>query len=157
MKLNQQVRLKHPELFSPQEIEEIKKAKARQELRVVRLPDEKDIEMSTSKVNVRIRDMFSNIIMSGDYIAYPGRQGSDTYMRTAKVLSVNEEVDAYGDKDGYSLSVAVAMAPRWEERKTNPYAKTRIVKTKITEFHRATVLPKSYIQNDKRYRCLLEV
>ena len=157
MKLNQKLRLKHPELFSEQEIEEIKKAKARQEIRIVRLPEEKEIEMTTSKVNKRVRDMFSNIITPGDYITYPGRKGSSTYMRTAKVLKINQKNNPHKDTIDYSLSVAVAMAPRWHERKGNPEAKTEVVNTTITEFHRATIVPKSYIQNDKRYNCLLEV
>jgi len=131
--------------------------KVRQEQQIVRLPEEsvKEMTVEQSKINLKVRDMFSNIITEGDYISYPGRKGSDTYMRTAKVLNVTERTTVF-DKKEYVLKVAVAMAPRWAERKKNPNAKTKIVKVTISNFQRSTVIPKSYIQNDSRYKCLLE-
>ena len=109
-----------------------------------------------SKLNKRVRDMFGNFIVPGSYIAYPGRQGSDTYMRTAKVLEVTER-NLDGDRPETVLKIAVAMAPRYHERKNDPNWQTKIVKTTMSQYYRSAVVPQSYIQHDDRYKCLLEV
>lgn len=100
-------------------------------------------------------DMYRNRIQAGDYIAYPVRQGSDTYMRTAKVLAVRQR-ELPGEKPEVVLSVAMAKAPRDWERKAGNWD-TKVVKTTVSTPHRATILPKSYIQNDRRYACLLDI
>jgi len=127
------------------------------------MDDNMDISMSldddepeaTPNVNKRVRDMFGNFIIKGNYISYPGRKGSDTYMRTAKVLEVTER-NLDGDNTESVLKLAVAMAPRWSERKNNPNWETKIVKVTMCQFYRSVVIPQSYIQNDDRYDCLLE-
>ncbi len=102
-----------------------------------------------------VYDMYRNRIQAGDYIAYPCRQGSNTYMRTAKVLAVKERSLA-GEKPETVLSVAMAKAPRDWERKAGNWD-TKIVKTTVSVPYRTTVIPKAYVQNDKRYACLLDV
>jgi hypothetical protein len=104
----------------------------------------------------RVYDMFRNIIQPGDYIAYPQRKKSDTYSRTAKVLDVVER-QLEGEKPQMILKVAMAKAPRAHERKGNEWPKTQIKNTVVSVTHRTIVVPKSYIQNDKRYACLLDV
>lgn len=100
--------------------------------------------------------MFRNIIQPGDYITYPIRKGSDTYSRTAKVLEVVDR-QLEGERPETVLKVAMARAPRASERKGNDWPATKIVKTTVSAIHRTTVVPKSYIQNDRRYACLLDV
>jgi hypothetical protein len=101
-------------------------------------------------------DMFRNIIQPGDYITYPLRKKSDIYCRTAKVLDVVER-RLEGEKSETVLKVAMAKAPRAHERRVLPWPHTKIVKTTVSAVHRTTVVPKSYIQNDNRYACLLHV
>lgn len=100
-------------------------------------------------------DMFRNRIQTGDYINYPVRKGSDTYMRTGKVLEVRERTNP-GEKPEIVLSVAMAKAPRHFERKAGNW-NTKVVKTVVSVPFRTTIVPKSYIQNDKRYACLLDI
>jgi len=102
-----------------------------------------------------VYDMYRNIIQRGDIINYPIRKRNDTYMRTAKVLEVTER-KLEGEKKQSVLKVAMAKAPRDYERKIGIWD-TKIVKTTISVPHRTTVIPKSYVQNDKRYACLLDV
>ncbi len=104
----------------------------------------------------KVYDMYRNIIQAGDYINYPLRKKSDTYSRTAKVLDVVER-NLDGEKPQMVLKVAMAKAPRAHERRGGEWPKTKVVKTVVSVTHRVTVLPKSYIQNDKRYACLLDV
>jgi hypothetical protein len=92
-------------------------------------------------------DMFANVIQAGDYINYPGRRGSDTYVRTAKVLNV---VERRLEGESPEMVLKVAMA-KYDGKIT------KIVKTTVSSPYRATVVPKSYIQNDYRYNCLLYV
>lgn len=111
--------------------------------------------MNTQKKTINAYDMYRNLIQAGDYIAYPVRTGSDTYMRTAKVLAVKERT-LEGEKPEVVLSVAMAKAPRDWERKAGLW-ETKVVKTTVSVPYRATVIPKSYVQNDRRYSCLLGV
>ena len=100
-------------------------------------------------------DMFGNIIQQGDYINYPVRKKSDTYMRTAKVLDViNRQLE--GEKPEVVLKVAMAKAPRHYERALGNWD-TKVLKTTVSVPHRTTILPKAYIQNDRRYACLLDI
>jgi hypothetical protein len=99
--------------------------------------------------------MYRTEVQPGDYISYPQRKKSDTYMRTAKVLSVVER-KLKEEKTQIVLKVAMAKAPRDYERKQGNWD-TKIVKTTVSVTHLVTVLPKSYIQNDRRYKCLLDV
>jgi len=102
-----------------------------------------------------VYDAYRNRIQAGDFIVYPVRKTSDTYVRTAKVLAVVER-QLEGEKPEMVLKVAMAKAPRaWERRAGN--WDTKIVKTTVSVPHRATVLPKSYVQNDRRYACLLDL
>jgi hypothetical protein len=103
----------------------------------------------------KVYDMYRNQIQPGDYINYPQRKGSATYSRTAKVLDVVER-QLEGEKPSMVLKVAMAKAPRDFERREGNWD-TKIVKTTISVTHRTTILPKSYIQNDRRYKCLLDV
>ena len=100
-------------------------------------------------------DMYRNIIQPGDIVTYPLRKGSDTYMRTAKVLEVKQR-QLEGEKEETVLRVAMAKAPRNWERKAGNWD-TKIVKTTISAIHRTTIIPKSYVQHDRRYKCLLDV
>jgi len=100
-------------------------------------------------------DMYRNRIQPGDYISYPGRKGSDTYMRTAKVLGLRRR-HFVGEEPEVVLSVAMAKAPRHFERAAGNW-NTKIIKTTVSIPYRTTVLPKSYVQNDRRYACLLDV
>lgn len=104
----------------------------------------------------KVYDMFRNIIQPGDYITYPQRKRSDTYCRTAKVLEVVER-QLEGESPEMVLKVAVALAPRANERIGKEWPPTKIKKVTVTATHRTTVVPKSYIQNDRRYTCLLDV
>jgi hypothetical protein len=101
------------------------------------------------------RDLYGNEIQAGDYINYPVRRGSATYMRTAKVLEVRHSKN-HLDKDICVLSVAVALAPRWSEWRGQGTPDTRIKKTTVTCHSRATIIPKPYIQNDPRYATLAD-
>ena len=100
-------------------------------------------------------DMYRNIIQPGDIINYPIRKKSDLYMRTAKVLEVTER-KLEGESKQTVLKVAMAKAPRDDERKAGNWD-TEIKKQTISVPHRTTILPKSYIQHDRRYKCLLDV
>jgi hypothetical protein len=112
----------------------------------------KQQEEETKKM-AQARDMYGNEIQAGDYINYPVRRGSATYMRTAKVLEVRTRKN-HLDKDECVLSVAVALAPRWSEWKGHGTPDTRIKKTTVSCPFRATIVPKPYIQNDPRYATL---
>jgi hypothetical protein len=103
----------------------------------------------------KVRDMFGNYIAKGNYISYPCRKGSSTYMRTAKVINIRER-NLDGDNPETVLDVAVAIAPRDHERKANPNWKTRIRRTCVSRHYRSSIVPQSYIQHDRRYSCLLD-
>jgi hypothetical protein len=98
-------------------------------------------------------DMYGNEIQSGDYINYPVRKGASTYMRTAKVLSVDSRKDPMGRVENI-LHVAVAIAPRWEDWKGKGTPNTRVVKAVVSRPYRATIIPKPYVQRDPRYTVL---
>ena len=105
----------------------------------------------------KVYDMYRNRIQPGDIINYPIRKKSDTYMRTAKVLEVTER-ELEGEGKQPVLKVAMAKAPRASERRRGQeWPPTKIVKTVISVPHRTTIIPKSYVQNDKRYACLIDV
>ena len=102
-------------------------------------------------------DMYGNTINEGHYINYPCRKGSDTYMRTAKVLRVRERQN-HLDNPMMVLDVAVAIAPRaWERKTKNWEDKVVIRKVTVSCPYRSTIVPVSYIKSDKRYRKLLTV
>ena len=103
---------------------------------------EKTLKNPTEQKRSYPVDMFGNYILPGNYITYPGRKGSSIYMRTAKVLEI-EEKDGYYDNKEIIIKIAVAIEP------------DRIIKTNISQFQRVVSIPQSYIQNDKRYRNLL--
>lgn len=105
---------------------------------------------------VKARDLYGNEIQAGDYINYPVRRGSDTYMRTAKVLGVSTRKN-HLDKDEVVLNVAVAIAPRWSDWQGKGTPNTRIKKTTVSCAYRATIVPKPYIQRDPRYAALANV
>ena len=104
---------------------------------------------------ILVRDMFYNRIQVGDYISYPARKQNDMFMRTAKVLKIKERT-LNGEKPEIVLSVAMAKAARHYERAVGIW-KTKIVKTTVSVPFRTTVLPKAYIENDRRYACLLDI
>jgi hypothetical protein len=114
-------------------------------------------EKEMTQVNKKVRDMFGNIITPGDYIVYPCRQGSDTYMRTAKVQDVTTR-DLEEEGSETVLKATTCIPPRYIERKANPNWRKEVLlrKTTISQFCRATIVPKAYIQNDSRYKQLLE-
>ena len=101
-------------------------------------------------------DMYGNIIEPGDFISYPVRTGSATYVRTAKVRGIRQKKNRE-DKVRSVLDVTVAIVPRWWERVGNWQEKIVLKKTTVFLPHRATVLPKSYVQKDPRYNKLMEV
>ncbi len=116
-----------------------------------------------SEINKRVRDMFGNFIQPGDIITYPCRKGSDTYMRTAKVMEIAErevkEPELGQPEVQTVLKVTTCIAPRYSERKGNPGWRGDIAlkATTVSEFYRSVVIPKSDSQNDERYKPLLEV
>lgn len=77
-------------------------------------------------------------------------------MRTAKVLDVRSRISVVDKKSEVVLSVAMAKAPRANERRNGNWD-TKVVKTTMSTPYRATIIPKAYVQNDRRYSCLLEV
>jgi len=101
-------------------------------------------------------DMYRNVIQAGDYINYPVRKKSDTYMRTAKVLKLRKRQLNNESQPTVVLDVAMAKSPRHFERRAGNWG-TKIIRTTVSLPHRATIVPKSYIQNDRRYNCLLNV
>ena len=115
---------------------------------VRRLPEEEK--------QMRTVDMYGNEIQPGDYINYPVRKGSDTYMRTAKVISVDTRKNHLG-RDENILRVAVAIAPRWADWKGKGTPDTRIARAVVSRPHRATIIPKPYVQRDPRYTVLASV
>ena len=115
----------------------------------------KDKTKTVKIIPIIAYDMFHNRIQAGDYINYPGRKGNDTYMRTAKVLSVKKR-QLVAEKPEVILSVAMAKAPRHWERAAGNW-NTKIVKTTVSVPFRTTVIPKAYVENDKRYACLLDI
>jgi len=122
--------------------------------KIVKTTENKDTNTVTAN-KPKAYDMFRNRIQAGDYINYPCRSKSDLYMRTAKVIEINTR-QFPGEKAETILKVALAKAPRYFERADGNWD-TKIVKTTISVPHRTTIVPKSYIQNDKRYSCLLDL
>ena len=96
------------------------------------------------KLNEEVKDMFGNLIQEGDYIAYPGRQGSDLFVRIGKVHKLASRTLYGGLQKQHVLKV------------TTCYPNGELKPTTISEFHRATILPKSYVQNSK-YHLLLDI
>ena len=113
------------------------------------MPKTKKTKITTKAPVVQTYDMFGNRIQTGDYINYPGRSGSSLYMRTAKVLNVKTRLLAGGVPE-IILSVAMALHDVGGK-------KTQVTKTTLSVPVKTTVLPKAYVENDKRYACLLDV
>lgn len=154
--------LQHPNLFTRDEIKDMLVAKRRQASKIVALlgnpAQSKGKKMA--KVNKKVRDMYGNYIQPGDYISYPARQGKDMYVRTGRVLEIDRrQLNEKPAED--TLHLAVAYPPRWDIRKYLPADQWDVKIRKITigrnSINRSTILPKSYIQNDSRYDCLLEI
>ena len=142
--------LPYPNVMCKQELKELEEAKQRQTDRI------KTMKKKGKKKMRNPIDMYGYRHQEGNYINYPVRQGSDTYMRTAKVLRVRER-NNHLDNPEMVLDVAVAIAPRAWERKGDWQKNIRIVKTTVSCPYRATILPEKYIKSDKRYSILLTV
>ncbi len=96
------------------------------------------------------KDMYGNFITAGDFINYPGRNGSHLYMRTAKVLEVTTRKNLAGNDD-YSLKVATAI-PIWGQNITT----SRIRRTNIARPERTTIIPKAYVQHTTHFSKLMD-
>ena len=152
--------------MSAHEIENLELAKERQAIRLQSVRRVEDMPSKTVEEPViekeRVMrnpiDMYGNMIHNGDYINYPVRHGADMYMRTAKVVGIRERAD-HVDNYKTVLDIQVAIAPRDYERADDPNweSKVRIKKTTLYNPHRATIIPKTYIHSDKRYRILVSL
>ena len=100
-------------------------------------------ELTEQKVSYPV-DMYGQEIWTNEYINYPVRQGSDIYMRTAKVIRIRDRNDYLGVPK-VVLDVAVAITPN------------RIRRVTVSCPHRATILPKEYIESDKHYSILIDL
>lgn len=98
--------------------------------------------------------MFGTFITAGDYIVYPCRKKSDTYMRTAKVITVRERENHLEEKE-IVLDVVMAKKPRHFQRAAGIH-ETTLHKTTVSRPFRCVVVPKHQIQNDRYYKHLLE-
>ena len=111
--------------------------------------------MATKKAKtIKTRDMFGTFIGAGDFIVYPCRKKSDTYMRTAKVLNVRERTNHLEEKE-VVLDVVMAKKPRHFERAAGHH-ETTLHKVTVSCPFRSVVVPKHNIQNDRYYKHLLE-
>ena len=108
----------------------------------------------TQTKTLKTRDMFGTFIGEKDYIVYPCRKKSDTYMRTAKVIAVRERTNHLEEKE-IVLDVIMAKKPRHFERAAGQH-ETTLHKTTVSCPHRCVVVPKHSIQNDRYYKHLLE-
>ena len=145
--------LPYQNVMTKQEEKELNEAKERQQERLKTMRKVEDKE-ENKEMRYPI-DMYGKTIFEGCYINYPVRRGSDTYMRTARVLKVRER-NNHLDNPEVVLDVAVAIAPRAWERKNNPNWEDdiKIRKVTVSRPYRATVLPPVYVEKDKRYRIL---
>jgi len=109
-------------------------------------------------VNTRVKDMFGNIIQAGDYISYPGRQGSSIWNRVAKVKKIRYRKSYLNYQDTLELggtnTPVIDVVTALETYSDKP---AELKNVTVSEFHRAIVLPKAYVQNDPRFTQLLEV
>ncbi len=94
--------------------------------------------------NMGPKDYYGNILQEGDYISYPARQGSNLFVRTAKILKIGEKEDLVTKKNKAVLSVLTVTKPNHS------------IKTTITCPWRAILLPKPYVQNSQEHYHLLE-
>lgn len=156
----------NPDVMSDQEIKELQRAKQRQVDRInakqiKKVPDDsikpKETKQKGQKKMRNPIDMYGQTINIGNYINYPVRKGSNTYMRTAKVIKVRQRND-HLDRPKMVLDVAVAIAPRvWERAKNKNWEQdVRVRRVTVSRPHRATILPERYITSDKRYRALAD-
>lgn len=144
----------YPKVMTKQEMKELEEAKARQQ---ERLKTMRKVEDKEEKEEMRYPiDMYGQVITEGNYINYPVRKGSDTYVRTAKVLKVRERTN-HLDRKEVVLDVAVAIAPRVWDRRGNWEKNVRVRKVTVSRPHRATILPEAYVENDRRYKVLSSI
>jgi len=164
----------NPDVMSKDEIKALEEAKQKQIDRIdqqgmQKVEDYKEsvvtvdlkTEVKSSRKGLRMRnpiDMYGNKIYAGQYINYPVRKGSNTYMRTAKVLNVRER-NSHLDKPQMVLDVAVAIAPRHWERANNKNWEQDVEVRKVTVScpYRATILPEDYVKSDRRYKVLTTI
>jgi len=160
----------YPDVMTDEETKALQQLKDRQTKRIesggVRKVEDKPVVAAKTVETVKKEekkmrnpiDMYGQTINEGQYINYPVRNGSDTYMRTAKVIRVRQR-NNHLDKPEMVLDVAVAIAPpAWERAKNKNWEQdVHVRRVTVSCPYRSTILPKEYIESDRRYKILSNI
>ncbi len=95
-----------------------------------------------------IRDQFGQEIKIGDIITYPGRQGSDLWMRSGVVSQLHEGPPRWDNEPTYWATVIIVVNA-WDTLTKQRFPKEK--KIRFKSFKRATVVDPSMFVDYGRY------